>query len=442
MRRASQHSAERGSSPDQPVADRETNSRRETPKKFGTQAEWLRSMGLDTAIQKSPRPPPSRLRTPQRPVDNKNPGPLNGDNVVSATSTRQRPLKTRKRPKRFLPTLERPGGEAKAGKEIEDSSLDWDADFAVRLPSLERDSSRQKRSRETKTEAALSNAESSRGFSAHQTSPRSMGDDNSTAQGRRLEPSESGSPTDLSSDDSSDSASESGWSEEGASEPDEVQVVDRGAEPRRSCVGDELRESMALDGGENRDETEDAVVNEPGKPGYRGASRPHVRFAVENKKAKQQSSPDQSVRTKKRAIKRRLREARGDDELDQLDDEDGRLELLSANQDSGGVGSNYEPGSAIQRSSSTTGKAKAHARGALRSHDQTSRGDLSTDDDESREPEATSHVTGTKKQQRKSSARHAAFQRLMMQYLGLLQCSPPSVAMLGSVKPLGSSDVK
>lgn len=436
MRRASQHNvAEPGSRIDQSVVHGESRDRRETVKKFGTQAEWLRSMGLDSTIRKSPRPPPSRLRTQQRPGDNKTAVRL-GENVT--VSNTQRPLKTRKRPKRFLPTLERPADEAKTNSAIEENSVDGAVDTLARLPAIERSGFHRKRSARMKTEAASTSTESARGSPAQQTSSRNVGGGAFATHSSRRELSESESSTELSSDDSSNSALESDWSEEGASEHDGVRTVVRDADlSGGNGVEQERHEDMTLGGEEeSRDEAEaeaevaEAEADEPtahANPGPRNVSRARVHFTVEIQKTEQHSSPLHSMRIRKRLIRRRFREPR-DDELEQ--DEDVRLDVLSDDQDGGDIDSNFETGSDIHQSSSKTSKVKAHARGALRAHDQTSRADLAASEDESRVPEATSRAAAAiKKQERKSSARHATFQRLMMQYLGLLQCSPP-VAML------------
>lgn len=75
-----------------------------TTMKFGSQNEWLRSMGLEPAALRLPRPPPPRLRTPHRPGLNAQ--SIKGDNALA--STLRRGANTR-RLKRFLPTLDRRG---------------------------------------------------------------------------------------------------------------------------------------------------------------------------------------------------------------------------------------------------------------------------------------------------------------------------------------------
>lgn len=436
IRRASQHNAaEPGSRIDQSVAHGEPRDRHETVKKFGTQAEWLRSMGLDPTMRKSPRPPPSRLRAPQRPGDNKTAVTLGEDAAVSNT---QRPLKTRKRPKRFLPTLERPADEAKTDSATEENSVDGAVDTLARLPAIERSGFHRKRSARMKTEAASTSTESARGSSAQQTSSRNVDGGAFATHDSRRELSESESPTELSSDDSSNSASESDWSEEGTSEHDGVRAVERDVDlSGGNCVEQEWHEDMTLgDEEESGDEAESGVAEMDestahASPGPRNASRARVHSTVETQKTEQHSYPLHSMRIRKRLIRRRLRESR-DDELEQ--DEDVRLDVLSDDQDGGDIDSNFETGSDIYQSSSKTSKVKTHTPGALRAHDQISRADLGASEDESRVPEATSKAAAAvKKQERKSSAHHAAFQRLMMQYLGLLQCSPPVAIM-----PVGS----
>lgn len=435
MRRASQHNAEPTSNLGQPVISSESNSSsRVVVKKFGTQVEWLRSMGLDPTIRKSPRPPPSRLRTPQRPGDSKTPGSTGGDEAtLSGVNNRQQAVKTRKRPKRFLPTLKRPTDEIKARTAIPDDSLDWEADVPARLPTLRNSSSRQEKKNGPQDHASSSNAASSRESSAHQTSSR----DNGTVGGlntenHRLETGESGSSSELSSDDSGgDVASRSDWSEGDASELEETHVGERTAESRDAGVTHVRREEVLL---EEEAEDEAVATDESGQRGLKSSPRARVRVRVETNKVQQRSFPQNSTRARNRKTKRRHREPEDGGELDQ--DEDECLELSSDDPDTvNSIDATIDSDFRLS-SSQSGGKTNALARRAPRSHHQTSRADTAFED-EIREAEAISGTfttaATTKKRERESSARHASFQRLMMQYLGLLQCSPP-VAML----PVGS----
>lgn len=425
MRRASQVPA--GVVASQPTAMTNTgavSSRRETVKKFGTHTEWLQSMGLDQVAVRSPRPPPPRLHTPQRPGGSKTP---DADAVVPSSPGTQR-RGPKRRLKRFLPTLDRPVHATTitdgAGAELHVSSVVSDSNASTADVPANAHASYRRRSR------ALSSRV--RTISARSSNASAFAQENMTLDERahavdvldRNESTESAG----SGRDSGSSASGSEWSESesetsdtgnAASDPSDTELKTAGDCSDALTTRRGTESAASLDPKDAIHEGESPIVTtterkDASEPQHSYAQAPHRHRTSFH----EQTSRHSRVESKKRRVKVRFAIREQEDERIHTDSES-------------------DTAAAAGSSRGNDGHADLHARPrrsriskALRSRatglDDTDgeRGDFASEE-ERRESERT--PSRKHKDTRKSRAHQAEFQRLMMQYLGLLQCQPAAV---------------
>ncbi|KAF1317744.1 hypothetical protein FI667_g14515, partial [Globisporangium splendens] len=436
MRRASQvvTAAASNDRDNQPTSSTQPSAE-SVKKKFSTQAEWLRSVGLDQPTLKSPRPPPSRApNTALKSRREKNGvAEFEDENreAMMPNDQRREPRRypRRRKLKQVLPTLAQPRYEN--AEAPDDSQVSCEGKSANREFSTVSSSLRLKRMR-TLTQGAIASTRLS-----NESIARS--DDNDSEYDEQSQ-NDSINGTD---DGSEENASGSGTSEEeeyGSESDAEVSDLE-------SSDGKDVAEH----GDEDTDSAQDAEESEdlPGEDHHSEAQTDHQRNQSRNGP---RSSPRRARKLSKRLqhqSRRRQVEApttkrsaggkshvkfspeprHEEEHLSTADADTNDCAVLS-----GGMHD------MLPRSFSRLTPSRSKQRSAL-AHEAAERTlGLSSEDDDSdhaaamrtqgerRGPElARATDAAAARQEKKKRARHAAFQRLMMQHLWLLQCTPSSV---------------
>lgn len=447
MRRARQPDQQL-SSPEKADVVAPQQADRVAAKKLGSQREWHRSMDLEATVMRLPRPPPPRLHAPHRPrAATTTPGSSNAFVGGPRRGANKRRLK------RFLPTLgrrvdlsdEKADTVAAKGEEAAPHSGRADESQSQRNAGRQRLVSRPRPRHDNTT--LLERMASSEGRTTAQQPSLNIGLSDTVAVSSSAEESDEfenpqrseGSEVDgFSSDVVVSESSDLEWNSV-AGDDQAIQSADPGDELSGENENENESESEDDDNGEDDNNDDDnggiSEIANPVESTERNnsitSSRDHD--CADNKptlpKKKQSGASARSTPASTRHLGRKKQPQRKS-RLSRRDQEEAHEESQSEadDDDNDVVASSISLSRSGDDSASECLLSSRRAKARIRKSSPATWRTLETssNEDEQREPEtAIFSDAGSSKQNKKLQARRAELQRLMMQYLGLLQCGAP-----------------